>query len=57
MSEQDAYDAAQQRQQSLYRKWYTHRAALPTYGEHQDHEIQRFLQGIEQVVTANLNWR
>ncbi|KAJ9615039.1 hypothetical protein H2200_001113 [Cladophialophora chaetospira] len=56
MSEQDAYDLAQHRQRELYRTWYTHRSALPLYGEHQDGEIQRYLRGLEQVVTANLNW-
>lgn len=40
-----------------YRQWYLTMADLPIWGESVDKEVQRYIQGIQDVVLANVNWR
>lgn len=40
-----------------YRDWYLALAALPTWGERLDADVQQYIQGVQNVVRANLHWR
>lgn len=40
-----------------YRDWYLALAELPSWGEHVDAQVQQYIRGVQNVVTANLNWR
>lgn len=39
------------------RDWYMALAELPSWGKKVDREVQRYVQGVKNVVMANLNWR
>lgn len=40
-----------------YRDWYLALAALPTWGERIDADVQEYIRGVQNVVRANLHWR
>ncbi|GAT29770.1 terpene synthase metal binding domain protein [Aspergillus luchuensis] len=39
-----------------YRDWYLALAALPTWGERIDADVQEYIRGVQNVVRANLHW-
>ncbi|PYH95298.1 pentalenene synthase [Aspergillus ellipticus CBS 707.79] len=39
-----------------YRDWYLALAALPTWGERVDADVQQYIRGVQNVVRANLHW-
>ncbi|RAL02054.1 terpene synthase family protein [Aspergillus ibericus CBS 121593] len=39
-----------------YRDWYLALAALPTWGERIDADVQQYIRGIQNVARANLHW-
>ncbi|KAI3034322.1 Initiator tRNA phosphoribosyl transferase family protein [Aspergillus niger] len=39
-----------------YRDWYLALAALPTWGERVDADVQEYIRGVQNVVRANLHW-
>ncbi|PWY75125.1 pentalenene synthase [Aspergillus heteromorphus CBS 117.55] len=39
-----------------YRDWYLALAALPTWGEPVDADVQKYIRGVQNVVRANLHW-
>ncbi|KAG4431668.1 hypothetical protein IFR05_012851 [Cadophora sp. M221] len=55
-TEQGAYDKAHDMLRERYRDWYVAMAGLPVLGEKIDKEVQRYIQGIQDVVIANVNW-
>ncbi|PVH75594.1 terpenoid synthase, partial [Cadophora sp. DSE1049] len=55
-TEQRAYDRAHEMLRERYRQWYLAMAELPVWGEKVDKEVQRYIQGIQDVVLANVNW-
>lgn len=40
-----------------YREWYLALAGLPQWGKIVDAQVQRYVQGVQDVVRANLEWR
>ena len=40
-----------------FREWYIAQAELPLWSEELDGKAQKYVQGVQNVVSANLNWR
>ena len=57
MPAQQAFDRVNGLLQELYRDWYLALAKLPQWGEEVDTQVQKYIQGVQDVVLANLNWR
>lgn len=57
MPAQQAFDRVNQLLQNCYRDWYLVLADLPQWGETIDSQVQKYIQGVQNVVLANLNWR
>ncbi|KAL4894373.1 terpene synthase metal binding domain protein [Aspergillus ambiguus] len=56
MPAQMAFDHIGEMLVACYRDWYMALAELPSWGERIDAEVQRYIQGVQHVVMANLNW-
>ena len=57
MPAQQAFDRINELLKDCYRDWYLALADLPQWGEKTDTEVQKYVQGVQNVVLANLNWR
>lgn len=57
MTTQEAYDRMAGLLQSCHRDWFLAQADLPLWGETMDRQVQKYIRGMENVVSANLNWR
>ena len=42
---------------SRYKEWYLALAILPHWNEEVNRSVQVYIQGVQNVVLANLNWR
>ncbi|KAL9608737.1 MAG: hypothetical protein Q9167_006455 [Letrouitia subvulpina] len=56
MPAQQAFDHVNRLLQGCYRDWYLALADLPQWGEEIDTQVQRYIQGVQDVVLANLSW-
>ena len=56
-SAQEAYDQAGELLKERQREWYLALARIPSWGEQIDRQVQRYIQGVQDGVIANLNWR
>ncbi|KAI4226295.1 MAG: hypothetical protein L6R36_003286 [Xanthoria steineri] len=56
MTTQEAYDRMAGLLQSCHRDWFLAQADLPLWGETMDRQVQKYIRGMENVVSANLNW-
>lgn len=57
MPAQQAFDRVNNLLRDCYRDWYLALAGLPQWGEKIDAQAQKYVQGVQDVVLANLNWR
>lgn len=57
MPAQQAFDCVNELLKDCYRDWFLAQANLPQWGEHVDFQVQKYIQGVQNVVLANLNWR
>lgn len=57
MSAQAAYDHMGDLLKERYRDWYLALATLPSWGQQIDAQVQRYIEGVQRVVQANLHWR
>ena len=57
MPAQQAFDRVNQMLQDRYRDWYLVLADLPQWGEKIDAQVQKYIQGVQDIVLANLHWR
>ena len=57
MPAQQAFDRVNQLLKDCYRDWYLALADLPQWGEALDAQVQKYIQGVQNTVLANLNWR
>ncbi|ERF68386.1 hypothetical protein EPUS_06802 [Endocarpon pusillum Z07020] len=57
MPAQQAFEAVNALLRKCYRDWYLALADLPQWGEKIDAQVQKYIQGVQDVVLANLNWR
>ena len=57
MPAQQAFDHVNQLLKDCYHDWYLALAGLPQWGEQIDAQVQKYIQGVQDVVLANLNWR
>ena len=57
MTTQEAYDQMARLLYSRHRDWFLAQADLPLWGETMDRQVQKYIRGMENVVTSNLNWR
>ncbi|KAI9046800.1 hypothetical protein LZ554_008882 [Drepanopeziza brunnea f. sp. 'monogermtubi'] len=55
-SEQGAYDEAHKMLRARYKLWHLTMADVPVWGEKVDREVSRYVQGIQDVALANVNW-
>ncbi|KAK5995813.1 Sesquiterpene synthase 2 [Cladobotryum mycophilum] len=56
MPMQKAFDTVAERLVTTYRRWDELEAVLPSWNQHIDMEVRRYIDGIKSVVKANLNW-
>ena len=56
-SQQEAYDKVSDLLNHRYRRWYIAHSELPVWGEKLDVQVQLYLQGCQDVILGNLNWR
>lgn len=54
---QSSFDCAGELLKSRYREWYLTLTELPTWGEKIDSEVQMYINSVQNVALANLNWR
>ena len=54
---QQAFDRVNNLLIECYRDWYLALADLPQWGEQIDVEVQTYIQGVQNITLANLNWR
>lgn len=54
---QKSFDRINDILKTCYRDWYLALADLPQWGEEIDQQVQKYAQGLECVIRANLNWR
>ena len=54
---QQAFDRVNSLLTERYRDWYLALADLPQWGERIDVEVQTYIQGVQNITLANLNWR
>ena len=57
MPAQQAFDRLNDLLKDRYRDWYLALADLPPWGEKIDAQVQKYIQGVQNVVLSNLNWR
>lgn len=57
MPAQQAFHRVNKLLRDCYRDWYLALADLPQWGEKIDAQVQHYIQGVQNVVLANLNWR
>lgn len=57
MTSQEAYDQIDVLLHLRYRDWYLAQADLPQWGESMDRQVQKYIRGMEDLITSNLNWR
>jgi len=57
MPAQQAFDSIDKLLRDCYRDWYLAMASLPQWGEGVDAQVQKYIQGVQDVALANLNWR
>ncbi|CAO1601995.1 hypothetical protein XANCAGTX0491_005631 [Xanthoria calcicola] len=56
MTSQEAYDQIDVLLHLRYRDWYLAQADLPQWGESMDRQVQKYIRGMEDLITSNLNW-
>lgn len=56
-SVQAAFDEAGKLLATCYRDWYLALADLPSWGEDVDAQVQTYIEGLQNVVLANIHWR
>lgn len=54
---QSSFDTAGELLRTRYRGWYLALAELPTWGEEIDRQVQVYINDVQNVTLANLNWR
>ena len=54
---QSSFDLAGELLRSRYRAWYLALAELPTWGEDIDRQVQVYINAVQNMTLANLNWR
>ena len=57
LSQQASYDRANERLHRCYRQWYLAQAAVPSWGEQVDGQVQQYLWACLAVLKANVRWR
>lgn len=57
MSAQQAFDRVNGLLLKCFRDWYIALSCLPNWGEKVDEHVQKYIQGVQDVSRANLNWR
>ncbi|KAJ5900032.1 hypothetical protein N7495_004776 [Penicillium taxi] len=57
LSPQDALLQANSLIRQRYHEWYRSLAYLPSFGEKVDRDIQKYIEGVQNVVLANIHWR
>ncbi len=57
MSAQQAFDTLGEMLEHRYSEWDNNLAKVPSWGEKIDTEVNDYIEGIRNVVRANLNWR
>ncbi|KAL9623919.1 MAG: hypothetical protein Q9160_001911 [Pyrenula sp. 1 TL-2023] len=55
-SAQQAFDHVNGMLKECYRDWYLALSKLPQWGEKTDEQVQKYIQGVQDVVHANMNW-
>ena len=56
LTPQEAYDKTDTLLKARYRQWYLAQADLPQWGEAIDKQVQRYVQGLQDIAKANLHW-
>ncbi|KAL9001677.1 MAG: hypothetical protein Q9188_005352, partial [Gyalolechia gomerana] len=56
LTPQDAYDKIDVLLKARYRELYLAQADLPQWGEAIDRQVQKYIQAVQDVITANLYW-
>lgn len=56
-SVQAAFDEAGKLLAACYRDWYLTLADLPSWGEDVDAQVQTYIDGLQNIVLANIHWR
>ena len=56
-SAQEAYDQAGELLKKRCRDWHLAYAKVPSWGEQVDRQVERYIQGVQDGMIANLNWR
>ncbi len=54
---QSSFDCAGELLKSRYRDWYLTLTELPTWGEKIDSQVQVYINSVQNIALANLNWR
>lgn len=57
LSQEEALENINNRLKACFRNWYLAHAELPLWGEAIDNQVQKYIQGIQDLVLANVNWR
>ena len=57
LTTQEAFDHAGVEITKRLHEWYITMAEVQSWGESIDRQVQRYIRGVRDVVTANLNWR
>ena len=57
MPAQHAFNHVNSMLTTRYHEWYLALAGLPQWGKEIDAQVQRYVQGVQDVVRANLEWR
>lgn len=57
LSQQQAYDQVEILMRKRYTEWYTALAEIPWWGEEVDAQVMLYLEGCQNQVLGNLNWR
>jgi hypothetical protein len=57
LTEQETYDRIQDMIRDRYRQWYLAFAKLPIWGEDIDRQVHSYIEGVENIILANANWR
>lgn len=53
---QESFDFAGELLKQAVQRWYWTQQHLPSFGEHGDQQVQRYLEGLLDQVKANLHW-
>ena len=57
MEPQEAFDQMGELLKALFRAWYLALAELPQWGEAIDSQVQKYIEGVQDMLLANVNWR